>query len=560
MRLEKAEVCKTEAKMAAPSVHRVTAWINRTEWETVYSELYSSDVKLQQHAVDKLAVWKSRFGSRMSAAVVVSHEIMATILSTETDKNVDTKRMLMAMALVRFVNLMTDQGQNKLYAQPVHVLASGMDLPEWLVTLRHESTHSNLPSVNMLREGCSVAMSWLKEHYWQAQLEGFFSEGALDGLEGKEQQVKKDLSDILLEYMQYRFNVLFQLNEESTTTISDKKAILEDILQRFQTIAEENFVLAVEVLVSDGYFVVTDEQMEFLEIAPTDFEPSSCKHMLPKRLVLLWKPLIKCIHRMKQTVQLLEAFIDEKPEVNSMRERQIMGWISVFVKALMKNSTTFARSDHVFDLYPHAINMKVDDIIIKLLDRPNRYTGAILQVLWPLAEDFTPEQLSKLQKIVGLILADNIVVDKTDSNREIFTVSQLCEVDTDLNNAATPPNVISGKKSETISTAANNPSTQTEEKVCSTWCLADSSIDWHRYPLGSCPGYVDGNATQLELFIEPAEEERSGKDDDEDMDISEVDLSEDEVATDLSEGVHHSSKKEWTDEKMSMLKNELVLF
>ena len=47
-------------------------------------------------------------------------------------------------------------------AQAVHMLAGDIGLPEWLVNIRHEATHYTLPSMDLLRNGVSVAFEWLK--------------------------------------------------------------------------------------------------------------------------------------------------------------------------------------------------------------------------------------------------------------------------------------------------------------------------------------------------------------------------------------------------------------
>ena len=42
------------------------------------------------------------------------------------------------------------------------MLAGDIGLPEWLVNIRHEATHYTLPSMDLLRNGVSVALEWLK--------------------------------------------------------------------------------------------------------------------------------------------------------------------------------------------------------------------------------------------------------------------------------------------------------------------------------------------------------------------------------------------------------------
>lgn len=56
------------------------------------------------------------------------------------------------------------------YARSVHSIAEEIGIPDWLVDLRHEATHANLPSQDTLRAGVKVALSWLQKEYWEAQV------------------------------------------------------------------------------------------------------------------------------------------------------------------------------------------------------------------------------------------------------------------------------------------------------------------------------------------------------------------------------------------------------
>ena len=63
--------------------------------------------------------------------------------------------------------------QRGVYARPVQTIAEEIGIPDWLVDLRHDATHSSLPSVEVLEAGCNVALGWLKSHYWEKTFESF---------------------------------------------------------------------------------------------------------------------------------------------------------------------------------------------------------------------------------------------------------------------------------------------------------------------------------------------------------------------------------------------------
>ena len=56
----------SQLKMATSSgeeVSRVVGWINRLEWLSVYTKLYSDDIELKKQAVERINAWRSRYVS-----------------------------------------------------------------------------------------------------------------------------------------------------------------------------------------------------------------------------------------------------------------------------------------------------------------------------------------------------------------------------------------------------------------------------------------------------------------------------------------------------------------
>ena len=41
------------------------------------------------------------------------------------------------------------------------------DIPQWVIDLRHESSHGSLPSAGRLRAGATFCLRWLKRYYWK---------------------------------------------------------------------------------------------------------------------------------------------------------------------------------------------------------------------------------------------------------------------------------------------------------------------------------------------------------------------------------------------------------
>lgn len=78
-------------------------------------------------------------------------------------------RLQYSMIVVRAINGLVDTSQQGVYADSVASIANRMDLPSWLVELRHDSTHNQLPSISVLQAASSQLLSWYVANYWSRQ-------------------------------------------------------------------------------------------------------------------------------------------------------------------------------------------------------------------------------------------------------------------------------------------------------------------------------------------------------------------------------------------------------
>lgn len=76
-------------------------------------------------------------------------------------------RLTLAMAIVRFINGMIDPLQTSVYARPIALLARQLGIPAALVSLRHQATHEDLPSLTVLRGAVEQCIEYLRtEAFW----------------------------------------------------------------------------------------------------------------------------------------------------------------------------------------------------------------------------------------------------------------------------------------------------------------------------------------------------------------------------------------------------------
>ncbi|KAF8577862.1 Las1-domain-containing protein [Ramaria rubella] len=148
-------------------------WSSPSELEQVYSWIYASeeDATSKTLAVNRLVAWKA--STALPHALEATLSILIVIMQDEHYSNASTLhssslvlRQSYSLALIRLVNGLVDPLQQGAYARPISSIATQIGLPLWLVELRHASTHEDLPSLELLREGAREAMSWLLHNYF----------------------------------------------------------------------------------------------------------------------------------------------------------------------------------------------------------------------------------------------------------------------------------------------------------------------------------------------------------------------------------------------------------
>ena len=86
------------------------------------------------------------------------------------DGKVPVTRLAYAMVVTRLVNGVVEPEQRAHgYAASVSDIASRCGLPRWFVDLRHDATHTSLPTLVTLRLAADTALEWLQSRYWDSQ-------------------------------------------------------------------------------------------------------------------------------------------------------------------------------------------------------------------------------------------------------------------------------------------------------------------------------------------------------------------------------------------------------
>ena len=147
---------------------RLVPWLDWGEWQAVYHSLFDADCNYPW-GLEAIDLWRLR--GRLPHAIDITASLVETIIQdSRNNRSEHEMRMLYGIVVVRTVNGLVDPSQQSYYADSVLSLASKIDIPGWIVELRHDATHNVLPSLSILRSAAQHMLQWLHQHYWLQQM------------------------------------------------------------------------------------------------------------------------------------------------------------------------------------------------------------------------------------------------------------------------------------------------------------------------------------------------------------------------------------------------------
>ncbi|XP_067903504.1 ribosomal biogenesis protein LAS1L [Heterodontus francisci] len=538
---------------------QVVAWLNRAEWDQVIEYLYCGDSKLQRYALDRISAWKSRYGSSTPLAVECTAALIQCKLQDETRETASGELVLSyGLALVRFVNLITERKQKNI-AVPLRRLANEMNIPEWIVNLRHELTHRKLPTLKWCRKGCEFVLEWLRQQYWNRQLgNNLVDNWVLDSQEEEEAddeaQLQEELKqkelyekarELLTSFEKEQFQVLMEqkLLSKAKRIWSTPTPDVEWILSQIKKHAWENRETVVEALLDDGFLIPTEEQLKFLNIeCPGEFVDLS-NPGIPRTFCRFWQPLLKCLHSRYFTPVLLEKLFAELKhcyDTSGLRIQYVTGWITEILTANTKAGKRLkglSRSQKIkrsmWQLFLFQCPLDWQDLLEGCLAAPCQATPHLLQQI--LTDMDSPLPFTTQQKLLQLC---SIYIQEPGSfsvsdfpvscdQLPVYTVENL-----QMKSGAESPNLKTGmvptefrKDTEPVMVHSSGEElVQTvnlemlTEKIQalegSVWQICTDQIAWKNYPLGKVPGQKEDpncllvdNYTLMPVLHQPINED-----------------------------------------------------
>ncbi|XP_033740922.1 ribosomal biogenesis protein LAS1L-like [Pecten maximus] len=379
--------------MSDHTKRRVVPWKNRNEFECVYNEIFGDNSQLQTHAVGRIDVWRSRALHKIpvaidsTAAIVHAKLYHQKAVQSKQDRQQDNEiRSSYSLALIRFVNHITEKRQIGEYAQPVHVLASKVGVPEWIVELRHDATHRHLPPLPMLVSACDWALSWLKNEFWKKQLSSMAQKVERKNTENSAD--KFDVKGLLENYEQQKFQ---------KTNKDNSWKIVKD-LEKFPI---ENRQELVACLVEDGFMIPTREQLQALRIPPSKLDKPG--YTLPHMIISFWKPVLQFLHQVNLTNSLLIKLTSEISTESCRRNYTMCRWINTIVTA---NGQAGAKnlSQTPTRLYQQSVSLTFRPLLRSLLNNLCGHTIPLIKRLLDLGKEkgeYSQTQVTMLNTLIN---------------------------------------------------------------------------------------------------------------------------------------------------------------
>ncbi|XP_066516532.1 ribosomal biogenesis protein LAS1L [Hoplias malabaricus] len=508
-------------------MRHVVAWMSRAEWEQLLENLHSQQTHLQTHALHRLSAWRGRFGNSTPVAVEsTANLVRCQVLDNSGKLEGDDLVLLYGMALTRFVNLILERQHGKV-AKPLRRLASKLNIPEWIVNLRHDMTHRRLPSLKWCRKGCEFVLNWLRQEYWSRQLNGHMVEdwsSSSEEEEDEEERIKKyeeerakrrreieghkKARELLISYEREQFQMYEELLRQNAVNgpWPDPSADLSWILAQIKQFSFEYRDILIDTLVQDGFLTPTTEQLESLDIDPSEdlLDPSA--PCLPYIFLRFWFPLWKVLNSPSVISLILDKLLAElSNELTNQRAYYISAWISEILQCNSRSDSKAIRRLKMMKerIFTSRVLFQWQDLITACLSAPCPATPFLLQQI--LSDMDKPLPLETQQNLIHLCSIytqsnhGNCSPNNSDSTHPVYTLESLQEKlcgDTQNSHTHFQGHTLGEAKATPPLDLQEYLSTETiQERNAalrgSSWSVCTDKVPWKQFPLGKVPGQSD---------------------------------------------------------------------
>ncbi|XP_071451230.1 uncharacterized protein [Hetaerina americana] len=519
----------------------VVPWTYKEEWKAVGELVYSQDVKKLKEAYRVLRSWKSRC-LKLPAGAECTVIILEALLLENEMKDIpelhshNILASCYAMALTRFLNLASSFEKEKTYFS-MYRIARHLNLPEWIVNLRHQSSHGlELPSLVVLKAGLTLALDWLDREYWKSGR----SQENLESSNSLLAKFRQRFSSLVISYqdiMKLKMSRNKHQREEgisSLNSIMKTYVIPNDDDWRLEYGSNEEIVDEVPRTLNEGIAIIVNKLQTMLKAAknksldigllleqflcdslflPTEdsfnlYSDDLNRNILPKEMIMVWCTFLEeVIHKESLLTTFIEKLIDFKSK-QEMPEK----WAAIWVKYL----ASFLRNTRVRKMSPGKRKMSIGHLSRKVEDFTGRKEGKQLQWTIIFDENYLPKKaelnaliedvirnprkstLVYLRELLGLY-------EKPFSDQKAAMIEKAIEIQLQINRDSALKEIadikVDAEEIEEFCSSVLSPGVSNGERKVEHSGFTDFSFGWENLPLGVCP------STQQSMGAEQDNEE-----------------------------------------------------
>ena len=166
-----------------PDFAKSVPWKDWDEWSKAYKSVISDSAVNYDPAISLIKQWKYR--SKLPVAIEATGYLLDIFVNDQTVNpdcvspfSPSQLALMYGQVISRFVNLLTDMAQKGVYAASMDLLAGSIEIPSWVVQVRHSSAHGTIfPSLSFLRKAAFELLdNFIIPKYWVNQMQ-LISEG-----------------------------------------------------------------------------------------------------------------------------------------------------------------------------------------------------------------------------------------------------------------------------------------------------------------------------------------------------------------------------------------------
>ncbi|KAI6173481.1 hypothetical protein M3Y98_01086200 [Aphelenchoides besseyi] len=324
------------------------------EWKFVKTNVMCQDSSVLEEVLAILQMWESRLGNDTPIIIVLTRHITEAIVydlkncsTNDGFFNQPTAIALYSLAVIRFVNHLNEIGQPKIgFLVSVFDAVRDLGIPDWLVQLRHNAVHGELPTFRELRNGVEFCRKWLVDVLWSQPM----SISIADPLIKTEPRASSPIET--LPDPRFLLRNFWSYVTNPTKDATEKKALQRkcvDAIKRFRHVIRLHEQVAVESFYDVCLLPLSNAELEtpkMRRILGADFKLKRITR-LPPRLARLWCKIIDQFVRYHAMGSLIRLFTERTLDLNLsfLIRIQLAAWTRHFVRRMKSNDTQLLQPD-----------------------------------------------------------------------------------------------------------------------------------------------------------------------------------------------------------------------